>query len=801
MQIRAFYLTFINSVKFLILYPRVSSVITFPAIKTTAMDLSSETPFKIQLCFDQVIEKLEKAAADPANELRARDQALLTEVLKYPELRDGITEEYQIERNSDLIARLLAPYFPKELTMNEIKAVNIPYAKMVFNQTQRLKNILEAAGPDFDISIRDFDAHQFYVISCCMILYDHYGASLDFNRPFFYDIPTAKGIIRHYRILYNADFLEILPTENSLPITQEDIDLLMDSYDDLDLWKSKFPEGSWLLKGFTIMTLFDATIESAVSLLKENLLAINAAGFRENIESIFESIYQIRGIRIGFTVFNREEDKLAPDTFGQQMPSFILQKSKTADVRNMLCDRSKEVLIEQQQDFAISDTEEFLLQYPESPLAIHFSEQNIQSFILAPIAKNGRLFGILEVVSHRKKELHSVNVKKLEIVMPFLVDTIERLVFELQNQVQAVIQDKYTSIHDSVLWKFHTEAQQLINHRQVGEEYELQEITFPDVYPLYGQIDIKGSSDARNISVQKDLKFQLKGLLLLFRELQNFTGISVQFQDETERISSYLAELALSVKASTEQYISSYLDGHIYQKLMQMTAAEVRPLIDNYFRQTQKDSGDFHVARRKYEETISRINSKVAAILDKRQTEAQVIYPHYYERFKTDGVEHNLYIGQSIAPKLPFDSGKLQSLRLWQLRVLCEMEMAHAYMKPYLPYPLDVTTLILVYHSPIDIRFRMDEKRFDVHGSYNTRFEIVKKRIDKACILGTNERITQVGYIVIVYSNDSHQDEYLNYIKVLQKEKILDERIEKFEIEDLQGISGLKALRAKITHS
>jgi hypothetical protein len=34
----------------------------------------------------------------------------------------------------------------------------------------------------------------------------------------------------------------------------------------------------------------------------------------------------------------------------------------------------------------------------------------------------------------------------------------------------------------------------------------------------------------------------------------------------------------------------------------------------------------------------------MATVLDKEQTEAQKIFPHYFERFKTDGVEHNLYI-------------------------------------------------------------------------------------------------------------------------------------------------------------
>jgi hypothetical protein len=37
-----------------------------------------------------------------------------------------------------------------------------------------------------------------------------------------------------------------------------------------------------------------------------------------------------------------------------------------------------------------------------------------------------------------------------------------------------------------------------------------------------------------------------------------------------------------------------------------------------------------------------------------------------------------------------------------------------------------------VYNEKIDIRFRMDEKRFDVDGAYNSYYEIIKKRLDKA---------------------------------------------------------------------
>jgi hypothetical protein len=74
----------------------------------------------------------------------------------------------------------------------------------------------------------------------------------------------------------------------------------------------------------------------------------------------------------------------------------------------------------------------------------------------------------------------------------------------------------------------------------------------------------------------------------------------------------------------------------------------------------------------------------------------------------------------------------------------------------------------------------------------------VKKRIDKVLIRGTGERLTQPGKIAMVYFNQKEADEYISYIQFLQGEKILKEGLEHLELEDLQGVSGLKAMRVEV---
>jgi len=192
------------------------------------------------------------------------------------------------------------------------------------------------------------------------------------------------------------------------------------------------------------------------------------------------------------------------------------------------------------------------------------------------------------------------------------------------------------------------------------------------------------------------------------------------------------------------------------------------------------------------------INDTISDYLDEEEAKAQQMYPHYFQRFKTDGVEHNIYVGASLVENKPFDLVFLKNLRLWQLLVTIEITRRTHLLKPALPVPLDTTQLILVHSQPLSIRFRQDERQFDVDGAYNIRYEIVKKRIDKATVLGTGERLTQPGTISLVYSQSREADEYLEYIDYLQDRELLESGVEELELEELQGVKGLLALRVRV---
>lgn len=768
-----------------------------------ARNFFKESPLKTLISFHMLIEALEAIAVTNVDYRANYATALLKEIAPLPEFRTGIEDLSIISENETLIKHLLADLFPTALTNNEIKAVTIPFQNFTFNYTERFKKIVSEAGVLFDMAIRDFNEHQFYIMSCTLILNAIYGQKIDFNKPLFYDIPNKKGIMNQYRILYNADFLEIIATEKAPKLSQDDIDLLMDNYDNLALWKEKFPIESWILKGFGIAILFDATTESSISKLKSNLLKPEKEQIelQENFQSIFRSIFKITDLRVGVIVYNEEEDRFVKPTLNDKsLTSFILADSEEVACKNALFSCSFENLLENKKIISISNVEKFAQQPQNEILGNHLLKQNIQSCIFAPILKNGLLLGVVELVSGYPRELNSINACKLDLILPYLIDTVERYKKDMQNQIEAIIQREYTAIHPSVYWKFRREALDYFETSSHNKGFIFKEIVFKEVYPLFGQIDIKGSSEHRNECVKEDLKNQINALIHLFKNQESKINLVLLEQRKFE-LESLLTQLELPLKADTEQQIQLYIENEIHPILNNSEAGSTEALlVDNYFESIDKKSGLFYQSRKKFDNAISIINKKLASLLDKKQIEAQNIYPHYYERFKTDGVEHNLYIGSSIAPLKPFDTLYLHNLRLWQLQTLCEMEIKHHQLKLSLPYELDVTGLILVFSSPISIRFRMDEKRFDVDGTYNARYEVVKKRIDKATIKGSSERITAKEKITIVYFHTNEETEYLNYIKFLQFKKILEPTVEQFEVEELQGISGLKAIRVKISN-
>lgn len=762
-----------------------------------------ESPLSLKISFNKLIAQYERFTDSNDELLASKAKQILKIGIDIPVLRDGFTDVSLLETYKAEIEYILQDAFSPVLTNNEIKAASLAFENVVFKTSNRFKTIIEAAGNTFELKIKNMLEDDFYIIASSVILNFCYGYDLSFKRPLFYEIPDKNGIIRYYKILYNADFTEIIPTENAPKITEEDFNELLDNFDNIDLWKEKFPPNSYIFKGFVISNIFDVTDDQSISNVKSNLIKekrIEDETFIDNFQEIFKSLFGINDLKVGFSSYNKEENSLER-ICGLEMESFLLDETDSTECHSLLCNGSYSQLLEKNKFLAISDVDKkYELSKGNAPQLSIFKRQGIKSVILAPIADGHDLFGLLEIVSSKPKALNSIVANKLVDVMPFIISAVKRSKREEKNLIEAVIQQECTSIHPSVRWKFEAEAKRFINEQSKGNQAVFNKLVFKDVYPLYGQIDIKGSSEARNLATKQDLVAQLNTIKSILKDAVKIENLPI-YNQYIYQIDNFLESLEAHFQVDSEQQISDFIQNDITFVLNHLVKFnQLKGAIDSYYQGIHNELNIVYQSRKKYDDTIASINKKMAGLLDKKQEEAQQMYPHFFERFKTDGVEHNMYIGESITKETSFNPIYLYNLRLWQLQVMCEMENAYYQMQPNFPIQLDVASMILVFNQPLSISFRMDEKQFDVDGTYNARYEIVKKRVDKAFIKGTNERITVKGKIAIVYSQKQDEIEYLKYINFLQAKKYLDTDVEIVELQDLQAVTGLKAIRVSVLY-
>jgi len=366
-------------------------------------------------------------------------------------------------------------------------------------------------------------------------------------------------------------------------------------------------------------------------------------------------------------------DDILP-VFEKNTVSITFDSEKIPTKKEYACKHVYETLFTNQLPVVISNVEFYHKRIKGNRLSKILIKKDIKSLALLPMDLGGGLKYIHELGSKHTNRLNAINLVKLKKLMPFMQSFSERAIKARTNEISAIIQRECTSIHPSVQWRFEEEAEVFLDKLEIGESPTFHEIVFADVMPLYGQIDISGSSNARNNAIQEDLSNLLRQSISVFEALTQERKLP--FYDQLAfQANKYLLELENNFNASSEQQIQSFFSNQLLPLFNHINEFEKKVSgISELLESLDPKKKTLYKARKAYDQTVDIINKDLSDFLSKQQVKAQEIFPHYFEKFKTDGIEHNLYVGQSIAPQKAYHSSVLYNLRIWQLQVMCEME-------------------------------------------------------------------------------------------------------------------------------
>ena len=304
-------------------------------IITSNSVLEKDFPLQLNISFQKVFVLFEKYA-DPEfvnHPFHGASKEMVRLFESHPELNNGFSDYSLLEKYKEQIDLLLQPLFPEPLQLNEIKAASVPFSFTSFKFTERFENILKNAGDDYELGVRNFEDDDMYIMACTFILGSVYGYSVDVKRPFYFDIPDKKsGTMKYYRATFNADFSEIIPTENAQKITEEDYKELLNNFNNIDLWREKFPPNSYIFKGFGLISLFDVTAEEMISSIKANLLA-DGVDLIEKIQNNLRDFYSIKDLKLGYSILDNVNFKIC-DTVVKKSNSIILNENAEINCDN-----------------------------------------------------------------------------------------------------------------------------------------------------------------------------------------------------------------------------------------------------------------------------------------------------------------------------------------------------------------------------------------------------------------------------------------------------------------------------------
>ncbi|RSK46880.1 GAF domain-containing protein [Hymenobacter rigui] len=772
-------------------------------LKEPTPAVSPTFPFRTTLSLETLIAYW-RAGEDSANEgIALLSRSVGQQVAAAADwARGNITDLTLLECNCDLVETLMLAVFPPASFATDIVGATAPFQRHSFYHTPRFAEVLLNASniikQPLNIDMRQLEGYMTRM-AYQLILEKVYGVKLPLQGTIIFTVPDYSiGLYRHYGVEFNSTFLDVQVHGEKPELTPEQLDFLSRNPHRSELWMELLPPERFELVGFNILHLVDVTEQEILSELKYDLLERDVLQASDRLEQIQEKLRVLFGkpfLQLGIAAY--DEKKKAFVDFGRKINhSFLTKQLHNPDASSGFRQIYSR-LWQDRRPLVLEDVEQ--ADIPED-LRQQILSLGIRSAILALLPYGDDTVGLLELGSPNVGDLNEFSLENVNQFLPLFAVAVKRNAEDIQTRVQAIIKEKFTAIHPTMEWRFTDAAQNLLQKVEDGNrQAEMEDIVFHDVYPLHGSSDIRGSSTARNEAIQGDLIEHLTLAGKVLKKASEFQQLPIL--DELKfYVNKNLRRLRQGILTGDEVSIFESIRTEmepLFEYLRQNTP-ELQPVIQQYWSHIDPELGILYKRRKAFEETTTLLNDAVSSYLDEEDTKAQQMFPHYFQRFKTDGVEYNIYVGAALVQDKPFDLVFLKNLRLWQLLVMVEITRRTAALKPTLPVPLDTTQLILIHSQPLSIRFRQDERQFDVDGAYNIRYEIIKKRIDKATVAGTGERLTQPGLIALVYSQQREADEYFEYIDYLQDRGLLEPEIEELELEELQGVKGLLALRVKV---
>ena len=764
-------------------------------------NLLKKYPFSCRMSLGPLIQAVRRAQEESGPETDCRNDQVASVIEEAEPLAAPVAEPDITDAHRRIAAKLLSLVYPPEVLRTEAVAAFPPFTQRPVYATEAFKRLFVAADGSLkgrmNMDEKEFDRGR-AIRAYLFILDSLYGIRQQLAYPLVRIVEDPEtGLERHYRIDPGYRFVEALCKDDTPALSEKDTQRVLDRLTDPESLREILPPERFTLQGLTVFRAVDATESETISALSRDLIdqesIVSSDGF-ERLQHHLRVLFQRPELTAGIAAL--EQDQILLLNSGTHKTTDCIFAGSRHASKSLFNGSPYQHAVPHGHVVRVADVEKDDWFREKGGKAV---PEGIRSLMIAPLTYKGEVIGTLDVGSPKAGDLCPMDTVLMSQIQPLFAMAVNKALDDFHSQIQQVIKEKCTPIHPVVEWRFEKAAFDHLEALRTDENAQMAPIVFKDVFPIYGISDVRGSAAERNRAISKDLSAQLGLALDVVREAGAVRPLLI-FRELENRIGGHIDRLKTGLGSDDETTVLAFLRNEVeshFEELKRYGPKTARA-VERYTEALDPAVGSLYRSRKALEESLSLLTEKMAAYLDRQESELQRLVPHYFERHRTDGVDYLIYAGDALLEQGGFCDLHLKNLHLWQVQTAAGLARLAETLGPELKVPLQTAHLILVQDAPLSIRFRYDERRFDVDGAYDVRNEIIKSRIDKARVKGTGERLTQPGKIAVVYTGTQEAREMQQHIDFLIEEGELTGQLEVLDLEDLPGVQGLKALRVEV---
>ncbi len=757
--------------------------------------------FRSVLSLDPLIDYWRKTVAPGSSFMSELFGRIEEKLALVPGLMGEIGDPALLETHADLVRALMAVAFPAATWQTHLICAATPYTHRPFFYTPAAKRQLIGEDGQFKGIIKDSESdyqHYRWLRTYWQILEKIYGIAYGRNAPVVRIVPDPEtGLDRYFRIQHDWQFLDVRTIGEPRALTDEERKQIVDHIDNPGMLARLIPPQKFEFRGFGIVQAIDVTESEVLSALEKDLIdqetIYSPQGF-SRLQLRLRTLFSRPDLRAGMGALIDDQILVLNDCdrgSGQCLfynSSHLPVRELEASLWVKAVTRGETVYVADLRSQNLScDAEKDLL------------DAGMRSLLIVPLFYQGAAVGTFHLLSPRPDDFGVRDRILAKPLVSLFAMAVKRGLEEMNSEVQCIIKEKCTAVHPSVEWRFRRAALRQMEQKRQGRTVDLEPIVFKEVVPFFGQSDIRGSAEIRAHCIHADLVEQLA-------LAQGVMDWAVQARDWPlikalrHRLKARSDSVGKGGGADPESDIFDFLRDEIENSFddLYRLGPRVAQAVTRYRQALDPQTGTVARKRNEFETSLAMLNERLSAYLDQLEETAQKDFAHYFEKHQTDGIDYVIFMGAALSENGHFSSFQLRSMVLWQMILACGMARQAASIKPRLAVPLDTCQLIFYNPKPLTIRFRYDEKRFDVDGASDARLETIKSRLDKAMVKGGRERLTQPGRLAVVYTHPDEGRELMQYAGYLQAEGYFQKEAEFIDLEELPGLRGLKALRLEI---